>query len=109
METNNGGSRSVNKKKNKRFFMITISLALIVAGLLGILAFVKGGGFGGNNAACPLNQTLSTCTNATVTGGTITGGVVGALQSGGIITGVVALFVVALGALILINTMRTKE
>ena len=94
--------------KNKKRLMITVSLALILAGLFGILAFVKGGGFGGNNTACPLNQTLSACTNATVTGGTITGGVVGALQSGGIITGVIALFVVALGALILVNTMKSQ-
>jgi hypothetical protein len=96
--------------KNKKRLMITVSLALILAGLFGILAFVKGGGFGGNsNAACPINQTISACTNATVTGGSITGGVVGALQSGGIITGVVALFVVALGALILINTIKSQH
>lgn len=95
-------------KKNKKSFMITISLALIVGGILGILSFVKSGI--NSSKACALNQTLSACTNTTaVTGGSITGGVVGALQSGGIVTGIVALFVVALGAVILINTMRTKE
>jgi hypothetical protein len=92
--------------KNKPF-MITISLALIVAGLLGILSLVKVGGINGAKA-CALNQSISSSCTA-VTGGSITGGVIGTLQSGGIITGIVALFVVALGAVILINTMKSQE
>jgi hypothetical protein len=95
---------NVNSKKNKRFFMITISLALIVAGILAVLSLVKAGGI--NGKACALNDSVSA---ACTTGSTITGGVIGTLQSGGIITGIVALFVVALGAVILISTMRSSE
>ncbi len=84
--------------------MITISLAMILAGGLGILSFIKGRLTGA--AACNLNETISSCS---ANSGSITGAVVGALQSGGLMTGIVALFVVALGALILITTMRQKE
>jgi hypothetical protein len=89
---------------SKKFFMTTLSLALIFAGLLGVWSFAKGGING--LKACSLNETaIASCT----TGGSITGGVVGTLQSGGLITGIVALFVVAFGAIILINTMRSKD
>jgi hypothetical protein len=86
----------------KKFSMVTVSLALIFAGILGVWAVAKGGV--SNLKACSLNETV-TCANAN----TITGAVVGTLQSGGLITGIVALFVVALGAVILINTLRSKE
>ena len=97
----------MDKKSSKKFFMVTVSLALILAGLLGIVSFFKGGGFHGAKT-CALNQTLSSSCTA-VTGNSITGGVVGALQAGGLITGIVALFVTALGAVILVNTMRSQE
>ncbi len=86
--------------KNKGF-MIAMSLALILAGILGIFSVVKGSSDGGIKA-CSLNQTI-TCNT-----GSITAGVIGTLQSGGIITGIVALFVVALGAVILINSMKSE-
>lgn len=87
--------------RNKKFFLNVISIALITGGILAILAVTKGGASG--LAACTINET-SKCSTST-----ITGGVIGALQSGGVITGVIALFVVGLGAVILINSMRSRS
>ena len=86
--------------ESRKFFMITFSLALILAGFLGIASFAKG-----EAQACGLNQT-ATCAAGS---GSITGSVTGALQSGGVITGIAALFMVAIGAFILIASLRSRE
>jgi hypothetical protein len=87
----------------KKFFPIAISIALILAGIVGLIGFIKGITLQKTVQICSINAS-SSCEN-----GSITGAVVGALQAGGIITGIVALFVLLIGVVILVNSMRSRE
>jgi len=86
----------------KKFLPIAISVAMILAGIIGLIGFIKGLTLQKAVQICNIN---STCTDNT----SITGAVVGVLQAGGVITGIVALFVLFLGVIILVNSMRSRE